>query len=219
MKILQVDLGLTDPGVSLAFYRDLLELPVDGERVQVGRTTLQLHRDGRAAGTPHLAFDVPADRFRAGRDWLASRVPLNSDKAGQTEFEGPGHWNSRSVYFDGGGGEILELIARRDRAEAVVEGDFSSSELLSISEVGVAVEKPLVTAEELRGLGIEPYGEPVAGFAPCGDIWGLLILVAPVRPWFMGGGRLPGSNPLRVEARTGHPGVFALSPLAHLVSL
>jgi len=219
MNIIEVDLSLADNGGSLAFYRDRLQLPVDGGLVQIGETTLRLHPDRRAEGTAHLAFDIPAGRFRAARDWLAARVPLIADDAGETEFEGPGHWNSRSIYFDGGGGEILELIARRDRPAPAAEGDFSSRELLSISEVGVAVDNPAIVAGELRRLGIEPYGAPVPGFAPCGDVWGLLILVAPERPWFLSRGRLPGTSSLRVRARTGHPGAFALRALAELTTV
>lgn len=218
MHLLQVDLALAGARAALDFYRERLQVPVDGERVQVGETVLRLRQDDRAAGSPHLAFDIPAPRFEPARNWLAARVALSSDAAGRTEIEGPPHWNSRSVYFEGGGGEILELIARRDRPSPAVAGDFSPAELLSISEVGVAVDRPLEAAAELRRLGIDPYGEPVASFAPCGDLWGLLILVSPERPWFPTPDRLATPGPLRIHARTGRPGTHHLGPLADLTT-
>lgn len=219
MNLLKVELALAEVSRSLAFYRDRLQLPVDGDRVRVGDTTLRLRQDGRATGTPHLAFDVPAARFEPARDWLASRVRLLSDPAGRTEIEGPAHWNSRSLYFWGGSGEILELIARRDRPAPAAEGGFSSAELLSISEVGVAVDQPPAAAGDLRRLGVEPYGEPGASFAPCGDLWGLLILVAAERNWFPTRDRLPSLGPLSVQARTGRPGTCRLNRLAELVTV
>ena len=113
MRITRVTLAVSDPDAAGAFYAETLGLPVPGSTVLIGDTELVLTRADGEPGTHHLAFDVPAARFESARDWVASRVPLLS-RDGEAEFSAPAGWNSRSVYFDGGGGEILEFIARRD---------------------------------------------------------------------------------------------------------
>jgi len=151
--------------------------------VAVGSTMLVFQEDTDAAGFTHLAFTVPTGSFAAARQWLEQRTRL-LDLGGDVEFAGPPNWNSHSLYFDGPDGSILELIERRDLANAV-DAEFGPEQLLCVSEVGVAVPDVLETVRQLEPLGVLPYASPPGeSFAPVGDVNGLLILVSPGRPWF-----------------------------------
>lgn len=219
MEIITVDLAVTDPQRAARWYADTLGLPVSGTDVTVGSTTLHLYQDDRVSGTAHLAFDVPTARFDAARAWLTSLMPLLTNADGQDDFPGPASWRSRSIYFTGGVGEILELIAREEIDAPDSTGAFSPSEILWVSEVGVALPDPVVTRDELRSVGIDDYHETGPEFAPVGDVRGLLIAVAPGRAWAPSGHTHVDVSPLRVVARTGHEGVVRLNDHAELVAM
>jgi catechol 2,3-dioxygenase-like lactoylglutathione lyase family enzyme len=156
--------------------------------VAVGRSVLVFQEQTDAAGFQHLAFTIPTGSFAAARGWLEQRAAL-LDLGGDVEFAGPPNWNSHSLYFDGPDGAILELIERRDLDNAV-DADFGPEQLLCVSEVGVAVPDVLGTVRRLEALGVRPYASPPGeSFAPVGDVNGLIILVAPDRPWFPTQGR------------------------------
>ena len=88
----------------------------------------------------------------------------------------------------------------------------SSTDLLCISEVGVATSDVLATAALLnREADVRPYiGEPGLSFAPVGDTDGLLILVSPGRPWFPTTDRGASPGPILVEATGPRPGDYPL---------
>jgi len=169
------------------FYERVLGLPVLREpaevTVRVGRSLLVFQGDADATGFHHVAFTIPTGSFAAARAWLEQRTELLV-RDGEAELEGPPSWNSRSVYFDGPDGSILELIERRDLDNAVPDA-FGPEQLLCVSEVGVAVPDVPTAVRELGASGIRPYGNPPAdSFAAVGDVDGLLILVTPGRTWF-----------------------------------
>jgi hypothetical protein len=92
----------------------------------------------------------------------------------------PPGWNSRSIYFSGPDQMVLELIARRERARPSVR----IPELISISEVGIAVSDPLATAQVVQAeTGASVLGSSSPEFVPVGDHDGLLILVKDGRGW------------------------------------
>ena len=75
---------------------------------------------------------------------------------------------------------VLELIARRERPRPAAR----VPELLSISEVGVAVTDPIATANEVQAdtcAGV--LGSSSPEFVPVGDHDGLLILVKDGHAW------------------------------------
>ncbi|MGY2899517.1 hypothetical protein ACVKXF_002159 [Curtobacterium sp. PvP017] len=137
------------------------------------------------------------------------------DGDGRDEFEGPPNWNSRSVYFEGPGQQLLELIERRDlaasapaapasapasAAPAPAPASASAVPLVSVSEVGIAVPDVLGAVETLRRAGLEPYANPAGeGFAAVGDVDGLVILVSPERRWFPTADRLPSTAPVVLD--------------------
>jgi hypothetical protein len=148
-------------------------------------------------GAYHCAITIPADRFDQAKDWLRQRVAL-LERDGQDEFRLGAPWNSQSVYFTGPDGIILELIARHD-LPAASSGPFASTDLLRISEVGLAVpDVPLAVSRLRETLRLPVFGTAAADFTPLGDPNGLLIVVRRGRPWFPTTSVTPSAGPVGV---------------------
>lgn len=187
VHIVEVELSVSNPAEAADYFAQTLGayLGLDEGRpaVTIGASRLILMPGRAGEGVHHLAFDIPIARFTEHRDWLQQRVPLLTNAAGESEFEGPSGWNSRSVYFSGPDQMVLELIGRRSRPQPPT-GHQPMPQLMSISEVGVAVADVPAAVRELRSrLGVEVLGAASAEFAPVGDHFGLLILVTYGRGW------------------------------------
>ena len=201
MDIQQVQLTTRSVDATAQFYERLgCAVAVEGAavRVAVGSTRLVFRADDEMTGAHHLAVTIPTGSFAAAKEWVAGVAAiLGTDDA--DEFEGPPNWNSRSVYFEGPDEQLLELIERRD-LPARVAGAGDSALLGSVSEVGVAVPDVLAAVEVLGRHGLTPYANaPTAGFAPVGDVHGLLILVSPERSWYPTLDRGPSRAPVVVD--------------------
>jgi catechol 2,3-dioxygenase-like lactoylglutathione lyase family enzyme len=204
MRIHEGVLPTRDIDATERFYRGALNLPVEREPatlvVSVGRSRL-VFEYGRFEGSHHLAFTIPTGTFPHAKEWIAARAELLT-RHGVDEFEGPPGWDSRSVYFPGPDGQVLELIERRalhQRADRV----FGPSSLQCVSEVGLAVPDVLRAVELLRPAGVLPYGnEPGPDFAAVGDVDGLLILVTPGRAWMPTEDRHAQNAPTTITADT-----------------
>jgi catechol-2,3-dioxygenase len=162
------------------FYTGTLELPLleesdDGFSVQAGASALSFVFNPEITGVYHLAFNIPEDRFDEGVAWLRERTELLRGTDGRELFTFA-NWNAHAVYFADPDGNILELIARHS-----LPSTSTRFEILSISEVGVAVDD--VDAEAER-LGLPDYRNRSAEFRPVGDEEGLLILVKTGRLWW-----------------------------------
>ena len=202
MEIREVVLPTRDTGTIERFYGRELGLEVVSDpacvTVALGRTRM-VFEESEYEGAHHLAFTIPTGMFPQAKEWIAARAALLG-RDGVDEFEGPSSWNSRSVYFDGPDGQVLELIERRGLKHPTTD-DFGTDGLLCVSEVGVAVPEVLDTVNLLQLSGIEPYGSPPSeGFAAVGDIHGMLILVSPGRGWMPTGDRLAQQVPVIVRA-------------------
>jgi hypothetical protein len=116
------------------------------------------------------------------------------------------HWDgARAVYFRDPEHNVLELLARpRPRPE------------LSLAEVGLPVEDVPAAVEALAAVGIEPYDDWNASFAPLGDADGLLIVVRVGRGWFPVD-VAAGSAPIEVTIAGGVPGEVAVPASGHRV--
>ena len=105
------------------------------------------------------------------------------DKSGKKDF-GSESWNSDSIYFLDSAGNILEFIARHALQNAT-EGNFSSLQILNVSEIGLPSENVIGLANELcTRLGLSVFKqEPNETFTPVGDDNGLFILPIQNRIW------------------------------------
>ncbi|WP_040278576.1 hypothetical protein, partial [Xanthomonas citri] len=118
MHLRHLVLPCLDPGLTLRFYRDVLQLPVHGNTVRIGWSTLECVQAQHPVGSAHLAFNVAPSRFQAAAQWIGARATLLSDPHGRKHFALDGAWQSHSVYFGGPDGAVLELIARNALQDA-----------------------------------------------------------------------------------------------------
>ena len=191
MLIDKLQLFTAQPQELVDFYTVVLELPAAGQdSVQTGATRLVfLPAPAGWQGAYHFAINIPPNRFAVACDWLRQRTPLLQDQAGDQVFELAAPWNAQSVYFADSAGNILELIARRLLPDA--PGPFNASQMLSISEIGLAVEDVPRTVERLEKFtalagkpGLQVFsGQDSPDFCAVGDAHGLFIVVAQGRKW------------------------------------
>lgn len=209
MRIVQLQLPSPDPAASAAFYRDRLQLPVDGLRVQVGWSAIDLQPTDDAVGCLHLAFNVAVARFDAALAWLGERAALLHDGDGRVRFPLARGWASESVYFAGPDGAVLELIARRPLADPTpVTGPFHGRELLCVSEVGLpSTDVDGVTRSLGNHFALPPLDTPSPVFAPLGDHEGLLIVVDAQRRWFPERRLRPWARGVRLQLQGPPPGL------------
>lgn len=239
MQIMSVDTVTRSIAETAAYYETVLRLPVRKEigavEVTVGRSVVRFREEADAEGDQHYAFLVDDARFDAARAFLAAGPGLLSD-GDRTEFEAQPAWNARSLYFPGPDRSVLEVIARRDLPSNLGAGHasgakassphvpgtqpvpFGPGDLLSVSEVGIAVPDVAGTADRLTDAGIGRYPDGSATFSPAGQIDGMLILVRPGRTWFPTSDRVVAEPPVTVVAQAGpaspgvRPGRYELAP-------
>lgn len=174
----------------LDFYHQLLGFPLltaDADEVvlQVGSSTLIFAAAAAPIPAPyHFAFNLPEGQFAEAKAWLAARAPLLADANGADEFDFSA-WNAHAIYFADHDGNIGEFIARHGLPSPATR-PFSAASLLSISEIGLAVDDVLHFVERLQTrLHLPVYLQhPTATFTPMGDEHGLLIVVKDGRRWF-----------------------------------
>ncbi len=200
MRIRKLTLPASDVSASAAFFRDMLELPANGNVIQVGWSEIRLiPAVEEAPQGVHLAFNVPYDRFDAAIAWLKGRTALQKEPDGRECHVLEGYWQSRSVYFDGPDRSVLELIGRRRLVDPARKRPFGGSELSCLSEVGLPSDNVASTvAEAVSTFGVGTLGPATSGFAAIGNDEGLLIAVDPSRPWFPQKRQLPGARGLEV---------------------
>lgn len=188
MKILELEVSSVDLPAQRDFYADILELPVRLDsavlEVKAGRTVLRFTQaPSEFMGAYHFAFNIPENQYQAAKQWITSRIPILRDKAGQEDFESTS-WNSTSLYFLDAAGNVLEFIARHNLQNAAA-GEFNSSQILSVSEIGLPSEDVLALADQLTTqLGLSVFQQEAnETFTPVGDDNGLLILPVKDRIW------------------------------------
>jgi catechol 2,3-dioxygenase-like lactoylglutathione lyase family enzyme len=187
MRIRAVTLPARDVAEVADAYRALgfpVEAGPDEAEVAVGRTRLRFTADRVFSGAHHLAMTIPTGVFAAAVGWLRERAELITPD-GREVFEGPGTWDSRSVYFRGPDAQVLELIERRALiSDGREPHPFDASRIVGVSEVGVVVDDVPAAVRALARAGLASYGGVATdGFAAVGDVHGLLILVARGRAW------------------------------------
>jgi catechol 2,3-dioxygenase-like lactoylglutathione lyase family enzyme len=217
MEIISVE-NLTRSAAETAdYYETVLGLPVVRRvgvvEVAVGATTMVFREDPETTGDQHYAFLIDDARFDAARAFLEAGPGLLSD-GDRIEIEAQDAWNARSLYFPGPDRSILEVIARRDlhSGSTTLAGQpFGPADLLSVSEVGVAVLDVPAVAARLGEVGIGRYGAwSSETFSPAGHIDGMLILVSPGRTWFPSSDRVVGEPPVTITATAPCEGLGAV---------
>ena len=211
MKIIYLELSTKDLQAQQDFYSNVLGLPVtlaDSRlEIKAGKTELIFTQaDSDFDGAYHFAFNIHENQFNHAKAWISSRIALLHDETGKDEFESES-WNSQSVYFKDAAGNVLEFIARHALKNAV-QGNFEGSQILNVSEIGLASEDVVDFANHLCStLGISVFKqEPDATFTPVGDDNGLFILPIKNRMWFPNSGVRARLLPVQVKVEVNGKG-------------
>jgi catechol 2,3-dioxygenase-like lactoylglutathione lyase family enzyme len=188
MDISYLELSSKDLKAQRDFYADILELPVTLDssslEVKAGNTVLRFTQaPSEFNGAYHFAFNIPENQYQAAKQWITSRLSLLRDKAGTEDFESKS-WTSTSLYFLDAAGNVLEFIARHNLQNAA-SGEFNTSRILNVSEIGLPSEDVISLADQLcTKLGLSVFKqEPNEAFTPVGDDNGLFILPVKDRIW------------------------------------
>ncbi len=173
----------------MQFYAGVLGMQVLEDKgasvaLRAGATRLAFSSAAeRVAAAYHFAFNIAPRKFVDSKQWLVSRGISLLELDGKDQFHSE-EWNADNLYFRDPAGNIVEFIARHDLPD-ISDGPFSPSDLLCVSEIGVATPDVGATVAELgRSLGLPVYKEGSDTFTPMGDERGLLIVVREGRHWF-----------------------------------
>lgn len=169
---------LAGPAELPAFYRDVLDLPLDGDAVRIGETSLRFE-PGDDGAFYHFALLVPGDRFDAALAWASERVEL---PGGVFESE---EWDSRAVYFDDPAGNVVELIAHHGLEENTRTGPFTAEEIVGFSELGLVGDRRAFL-RQLEAIGLALFRGTVVEpdrLAFVGERGRTFILSPPGRGW------------------------------------
>jgi catechol-2,3-dioxygenase len=193
MQIGQVTLNTSMLKDLIAFYKGVMNLYTDVKNeeeimIRIGSTELVFKQVSAADPFYHIAINIPANKIEEAKNWLLARVDLiwiDDYKSDIADFV---NWHAKSVYFFDPAGNIVELIARFDLANATEE-PFSAAQFLSISEVGLVIkangfDESVTNLLEQYQLSYFAKQPPLPHFRAIGDDEGLFIVVPENRNWF-----------------------------------
>jgi len=169
------------------FYTSVLGLTCIGQSnerasFQLGSSVLTFEYKPNA--TPyHFAINIPSNKEDEALLWLKERAEILTDES--IELHDFDFWNAKAMYFYDRDMNIVELIARKNLHHNVSE-PFDSSQLLSVSEIGMPTTDIEARFQQLNKLsGIEPYDGGFERFLAVGNENGLFICVNKERKdWF-----------------------------------
>lgn len=190
MKLEHVQIQTNNIPETIAFYRDILELPIiektsKSVTIKAGNSILKFVENPDFNSMYHFAFNIPENKLEEAIAWCNDKIDLVviEDKRVIANFE---TWNANAIYFYDNNGNLLEFIARHDLDNSQIK-EFSYKSILNISEIGIVDEDPIELGTQL----IEDYGLSFftknfnsENFAAIGDDEGLLIIVKPYRNWY-----------------------------------
>lgn len=190
MKIKTITLQCADLEATRQFYEHQLGLTflaVDAEKISFRAGASEIIFLPAPDTTPsyHFAFNIPKNKVEEALEWVQTRFEpiLNPEHSPLTHFP---NWNAHSIYFFDNNRNILEFIARED-LPAVSDQPFSAQSILSVSEIGLVVDKPLEWAKAFvqnHPIDFFAKGPVYETFTALGDDDGLLIISHPGRNWF-----------------------------------
>ena len=191
------------------FYRDVLKLTISSSSEQhisftVGASMLTFVKTTEIQKPYyHFAFNITCSKFMQALEWLKQRnVAINTIDG--EKFIYSKSWNSHSVYFYDTAGNIVEFIARYNLSHQKDSTQFSSSDILNISEIGLASEDVLVLSKYLQGkYALEIFLDGNSIFIPIGNEEGLFILSSRNRNW-LGSNKAVDIFPLEIVIKHEH---------------
>lgn len=172
------------------FYLEVLELKIISESqkeisFQAGSSILKFIED-KALANPfyHFAFNIPANKLEEALSWMQDKVNLLP--VGESLIADFKNWNAKSIYFLDSVGNIVEFISRFDLKTETNER-FNSSQILSVSEIGIIADDVSAYAKIIRDkYSINDFSKSQNDetFSAMGDDNGLFIIVNEARNWY-----------------------------------
>ncbi|HEY2466315.1 MAG TPA: hypothetical protein VGI45_00565 [Terracidiphilus sp.] len=219
-RIAKLDLLSSAPTHEMReFYGSVLGLSIakverKSVTVAVGDSMLTFRESSAEQDRPfyHFAFNIPENKIRSALEWQRLRTPLLPIPEPMRDPEYPAEvvnytqWNAHSVFFLDPAGNVVEYIARHDLKNPA-PGNFSSSDILYPSEIGIIVDDVIATAAALKEVaGLNQYRGGSEQFMALGDEHGLLLI--------MKRGRILNFNPATQDkaARIFPTGIHARGP-------
>jgi len=169
------------------FYTKVLALPLIAENeekftVKIGVSSLTFIKSEKT-NVAHFAINISSYKIQDALQWVLKRTDILSCEDEQiADFS---NWNAEALYFYDMDRNIVEFIARKDLA-IVNTHPFSSSDLLSISEIGIVSNDNKAIYEALSAIQPIPiYDGSLDRFCALGNAEGLFILVNNTKKkWF-----------------------------------
>jgi len=159
MKIEKVSLQVSNFEQTVNFYRDTLQISIlafDHQQAifQIGESILEINKDSEDNGYYyHFAFNIHSNLFSEVKEWLTKRVTLlREDNLDEIFFDGKSQ--GHACYFEDPSGNIVEFIARKVTSPKSESKEFTTDNILSISEISFTTSKVKEAAAELNNLGI-----------------------------------------------------------------
>jgi len=186
MKIKKLTLFSAQVEKQAFFYSKVLSLPKIGQKedsvsFMIGDSVLKFSY--RPEVKPyHFAFNICSNKAEDAMQWLSKRVELLSYEGKKiVNFRS---WDAEAIYFYDSDGNIVEFIARHRLNQNSYSGNFSASDLLSISEIGV----PTLSIQSIYNFLYKNFQQPIYDgtlqrFAAIGDEEGLFIIVNQNKKW------------------------------------
>ena len=196
-RLLHLDLITAASLVELKkFYTSLLGLPMISDQtdrftIRAGETTIRFIKTNEKDATPfyHFAFNIPENKILKAREWQLKRTPLSATPSHMTDDKYPNdirhfqNWNAHSVFFWDPAGNLVEYIARHDLKNSV-DGEFSSKDILCVSEIAFIVSDANIIADDIKSsFGLNQYRGGDENFRAIGDENGLLLVIKKGRVW------------------------------------
>ena len=187
MKISELTLFTTNFEQQRHFYTEVLTLPLvaeDEERftVRIGVSLLTFIKSEKI-NSAHFAINVSSYKIQDALQWILKRTDILPCEGKQTaDFS---NWNAEALYFYDIDKNIVEFIARKD-LNIINTHPFSSSDLLSISEIGIVSSDNKAIYNQLNAIHPIPiYDGNLERFCALGNDEGLFILVNNTKKkWF-----------------------------------
>ena len=152
MDILEIELYTDNLIETESFYFNILGLNIackteNSISFLAGKSTLTFIKSDNLNPKYHFAFNIPNNKLDEAINWSKGKLNLiENDETGiVSNFES---WKASSIYFYDNNENILEFIARFDLDNTTYK-TFDSSSILSISEIGIVVESPMLLANQL----------------------------------------------------------------------
>ncbi|WP_445486440.1 VOC family protein [Niallia sp. 03133] len=158
MIINKVEIYISNFEKTVQFYEQTLQFKLisyvgNSASFQIGESVLEFHKDEMNNHYYHFAFNIHSNLFKQAKTWLAERVELlKEDREDEVYFEGITKANA--CYLEDPAGNIVEYIARVETSPTSAAKVFSTSNVLSISEIGLSTNELEKYAEQIQTLGI-----------------------------------------------------------------